>query len=160
MGSSKWMKITSKKFFFEGEFYPLDLYNHIKEYLEEKQYDLSESEVEMHNLDGKIKIVTHLLAELEYSRRYYNKLAFSLTMEGGVIDPNTSKVRGKLEFHLNGFFQQHSLLHEEKETAFTKFLTNLYDNFFSREEKGQAIVNVVMEMGKLMAEVKGHVHRK
>lgn len=158
--ASKWNKITSKMYSYEGEFYPMQLYEDIKQYLEDKQYDIDESEVEMQNMDGKIRIFTHLLAELEYSRRYYIKIAFSINMEGKIIDSKTHKVNGKLVLHANGFVQKHSLLHEKKSTPITIFLTNLYDNFLNRDEMGNTIMNTVIEVGKLIAEVKSHVHKK
>ncbi|MFP4402242.1 MAG: hypothetical protein ACLFPL_03330 [Candidatus Nanoarchaeia archaeon] len=161
MGSKpSWTKITQKKYSFEGEFYPIDLYENIKKYLEDKQYEVDESEIEMKVMDGEIKIFTHLLAEWEFTRRYYLKLAFSINMGGKIIDNSTQKVNGSLVLHVNGFIQQHSLLHEKNPNVVSKFLTVCYDKLIDRDEKGRVIMNTVIEMGKLIAEVKNQVHRR
>ena len=161
MGSAaKWMKITSKTYRFTGEFYPLDLYDNVKTYLDKKQYDTDETEVEMTTLDNKIRIFTHLQSELEFSRRYYIKLAFSINMSGVVIDPKTKKVNGSLELYVNGFIKKNSLLHEHKPNIVSTFLTKVYDAYFGRDEFGYTIMNCVIEMGKLIAEIKLMLNRR
>lgn len=161
MGSdAKWQHITTKTYRFAGEFYPLELYENIKNYLDKKQYDTDETEVEMTALDKKIRIFTHLQSQLEFSRRYYIKLAFSINMSGNVIDPKTKKVNGTLELYVNGLIKKNSLLHEKNPNVVSKFLTKVYDAYFGRDEFGNIIMNCVIEMGKLMAEVKNQLHRR
>ncbi|MCH8519731.1 MAG: hypothetical protein LAT82_03165 [Nanoarchaeota archaeon] len=110
----KWKSVTSRKYSFKGEFYPLELYEHVKTYLDKKQYDVDENEVEMTTMGGKIKIFTHLQGALEYNLRYHVLMAFSINMGGTIVDPKTNKVNGTLELHANTFFKKFSLLHEKK----------------------------------------------
>lgn len=154
----KWNSVTSRKYSFKGEFYPLELYEHVKEYLEKKQYELDENEVEMTTMGGKIKIFTHLQAALEYNMRFHVLIAFSINMGGNIVDPATNKVNGTLELHANTFFKKFSLLHEKKETPITKFLTKVYDTYIKPQATEEAIVHGVIEMAKLVGEVRDHIN--
>ena len=155
----KWTKISTKRYAFEGQFSPDQIYEEIKKYLERKQYNITESELEYDNLPGRSHIFTHIIADLELTRRYYIKLAFSINMKGSQIDTN-GIVNGSLELYVNGFIQQHSLLFEQKETFFTVLLTKFYDRFIDPDAKPKAIVSLIVEMGKLMAEVKSKLDRR
>ncbi|MFT4244433.1 MAG: hypothetical protein ACMXYB_03185 [Candidatus Woesearchaeota archaeon] len=152
----KWNLVTSRKYSFEGEFYPLELYEHVKAYLEKKQYHLSENEVEMTTMDGKIRIFTHLQAALEYNLRFHILVAFSINMGGNIVDSQTNKVKGTLELHANTFFKKFSLLHEKKETPLTIFLTKIYDTYIKPQAAEDAIIHGVIEMAKLVGEVREH----
>ena len=159
MGNSpKWGFITSRVYRFEGEFYPLELYEYIKEYLQKKQYDIDENEVEMSTMNGKIKIFTHLQGALEFNLRFHTLLVFSINMGGNIVDPKTNKVKGTLELHANTFLKKFSLLHEKKETTITTFLTKIYDTYIKPEAAEEAIVHGVIEMAKLLGEVKNHAN--
>ncbi len=158
--SPKWNKITTKSYSFSGQFKPVELYEEIKGYLEKKQYDFSESELEMKNMPGEVDIFTHIIADLEITRRHYIKMAFSYKMGGKIIDEKTGLVDGSLVLHINGFIQTHSLLHEDKETALTKFMTKFNDKFIDPDARGKAIVGLVIEMGKLIAETKSKLNRR
>lgn len=160
-GSPPWNKITSKKYEFSGKFAPYDVYHHVLTYLNHKSYDTDELEVEMKNSGGEISIFTHLHSELEFNRRYYTKLLFSIKMGGKVVDEKKGIVDGTLVIHVNGYFQVHSLLHEHHETWLSKFLTKFYDTYVNPSGAEEAIVfGVVVEIGKLMAEVKSKLQRR
>jgi len=158
--SPKWIKITSKKYSFSGQFKPIQLYEEIKEYLEKKQYDLAESELEFKNMPGEIDIFTHIIADLELTRRHYIKLAFSYKMGGKVIDKESGLVDGNLVLHVNGFIQQHPLLHGDQSKFHIKLMTKFYDKFIEPEAFGNAIVGMIIEIGKLMAETKSKLNRR
>lgn len=158
--SPKWKKISTKSYSFSGQFKPIELYEEIKGYLEKKQYDLSESELELKNMPGEVDIFTHIIADLELTRRHYIKMAFSYKMGGKIIDKETGLVDGSLVLHINGFLQEHSLLHEEKSTALTKFMTKFYDKFIDPDAGGNAAVGLIIEMGKLIAETKSKLDRR
>lgn len=158
--SPPWNKITSKKYSFNGQFNPVKLYEETKAYLEKKQYDLAESELEFKNLPNEVDIFTHIIADLELTRRHYIKIAFSIKMGGKIVDKENGIVDGNLVLHVNGFIQQHSLLHEHHETFMTKLMTKFYDKFIDPDAFGNAIVGLIIEMGKLMAEVKSKLNRR
>ena len=160
-GSPPWNYITSKKYEFSGKFAPYEVYHHVLDYLNKKSYDTDELEVEMKNLNGEMNIFTHLNSQLEFNRRYYTKLMFSIKMGGKIVDEKNGVVDGNLVIHVNGYFQAHSLLHEHKETFVTKFLTKFYDTYVNPSGAEEAIVfGVVVEAGKLIAEVKHKLHRR
>ena len=160
MSSPKWGKITDKHYNFTGKFKAKALYEGIKEYLNDHLYDLVEDELEMGNIDGKVNIFGHVQGDLEWSRRFYIKLAFSIKIDGKLLDDKSGMVDGSLSFSVNGFLQSHSLLHEKKSNAFTKFLTKFYDTYIDRAERNDAIVSTVIEMIKIVAEVKKRVERR
>ena len=160
MGEPEWIHITSKKYIFEGVFNPKEIYSSVMTLLNEKLYDVDEEELETNKENGKLQIFTHINAVLEYNRRYYIKLLFSLNLNGTNINDGKDSVDGRLAFYINTYVQQHSLLFEKNPNVVTKFLTKVYDTYIDHDGFENALVHSIIEAGGLIAHLKSKVHRR